>query len=118
MNVHTASRSTKDRAYQAVVRPLMEYEATVWDPHQKHLMNAAEMVQRWADSYVTNTYDYRASVTRMLRELLWQSPSHRGIQNYPLSNSHPYHHHNQRKSHEIHPDLGQEKLQLQFFLQQ
>ena len=71
-NIHTASRSTKERAYQALVRPVVEYRVTAWDPHQKYLMNTVEMVQRRAAQYVTNNYDFnRASITSMLQELKW-----------------------------------------------
>jgi hypothetical protein len=78
-NIRTASRATKERAYQTLVRPVVEYGATVWDPHQKHLTNTVEMVQRRAARYVTNNYDYRASVTSMLQELKWESLEQRRL---------------------------------------
>ena len=72
-NISTSSILTKTRAYQTLVRPTVEYAATVWDPHQQHLIKSLEMVQRRAARHATHTYDPRASVTLLLEKLKWDT---------------------------------------------
>ena len=72
-NIQKAPSKTKELAYKSLVRPSLEYAATVWDPHQKGLVNDIEKVQRRAARYVSSSYDPRASVTEMLRNLQWET---------------------------------------------
>jgi len=72
-NIKTRSRKTKVRAYETLVRPILEYCSTVWDPHQNILVKDIETVQRRAARYATHTYDPRASVTALLTDLKWQT---------------------------------------------
>ena len=78
-NIKTSSSATKERAYKALVRPIVEYGSTVWDPKQKDLKDAVEKVQRRAARYVTNNYARRASVTKMLEELNWETLEQRRL---------------------------------------
>ena len=78
-NIKTGSRKTKDLAYKALIRPLLEYAATVWSPNQKVLIDSIERVQRRAARYVCNTYDPYASVSKMLTELKWESLEQRSL---------------------------------------
>jgi hypothetical protein len=34
-NLNIANKSVKERAYQSLVRPSLEYSSAVWDPHQQ-----------------------------------------------------------------------------------
>ena len=42
------NKRTKETAYKALVRPLLEYASTVWDPYTAQEVNALEKVQRRA----------------------------------------------------------------------
>jgi hypothetical protein len=44
----------KEQAYQTLVRPLVEYASTVWNPYTKTEINKIEAVQRRAARYVVN----------------------------------------------------------------
>ena len=46
----------KERAYFTLVRPLVEYASTVWDPYTQTLIQKTEMVQRRAARYVKNRH--------------------------------------------------------------
>lgn len=72
-NLKTKNQTVKQLAYQAIVRPTLEYASTIWSPHQKELINKIEMVQRRAARYVTGNYQHQASVTTMLEQLGWQT---------------------------------------------
>ena len=72
-NISTSSTKIKELAYKALVRPSLEYAASVWAPHQKILINTLEMVQRRAARYVSANFERRASVTAMLRSLKWET---------------------------------------------
>ncbi|XP_070196706.1 uncharacterized protein [Littorina saxatilis] len=58
-----------------MVRPTLEYAATVWDPHLEQEKAPLEKVQRRAARYVFNNYTDRnpGSVTTMLNKLYWDS---------------------------------------------
>jgi hypothetical protein len=34
-NLNIANKSVKERAYQSLMRPSLEYSSAVWDPHQQ-----------------------------------------------------------------------------------
>ncbi len=72
-NITVASIAIKERAYKALVRPLVEYASAVWDPYLKQDINKLEMVQRRAARYVTNRTRNTSSVTDMLNRLNWRS---------------------------------------------
>ena len=61
----------KTQAYLSLVRPILEYRACVWDPHQAYLIHNIEKVQRCAARWVHSDYDWHSSVTEMLSTLGW-----------------------------------------------
>jgi Reverse transcriptase (RNA-dependent DNA polymerase)/Endonuclease-reverse transcriptase len=70
------ARSTpavKVAAYKTIVRPLLEYASSVWDPYQSGHINSVEMVQRKAARFCLNRYQQIDSVTSMIGELNWES---------------------------------------------
>ena len=73
VRVKTTKRSVKEKAYQAIVCPSLDYASSVWDPHQKGLIQDVEKVQRRAARYVTSNYEQKASVTEMINELGWET---------------------------------------------
>ena len=62
----------KETAFSSLVRPHLEYSASVWDPHLKRDINALEKVQRRGARFVTGQYSYKKSVTEMINHLKWQ----------------------------------------------
>ena len=71
-NVRDRSIKTSEKLYNTLVRPHLEYAASVWDPHVDKQKQEIEKVQRRAARWVTNQHDSMSSVTAMLIELDWQ----------------------------------------------
>ncbi|XP_077989960.1 uncharacterized protein LOC144444422 [Glandiceps talaboti] len=71
-HLHDCPPSTKQTAYMSLVRPRLEYCASIWDPYTKVGKNAVEKIQRKAARFVTGNYKREASVSDMLRKLQWQ----------------------------------------------
>ena len=72
----TLSKSTisvKQAAYKSLVRPVLEYSSSVWDPYYANLINSVEMVQRKAARFCLSRYRKTDSVTDMLHILKWDS---------------------------------------------
>ena len=78
------SQEVKEQAYKALVRPKLEYCATVWDPkatsdeftgsmRNHRLVNQIEMVQRRAARWVTGRHNNTSSVSDMLLSHGWRS---------------------------------------------
>ena len=78
-NITSANPATKEMAYKTLVRPTLEYSATVWSPHQQELIKAVDMVQRRAARYVLRSYRKQASVTDMLHTLKWDTLEQRRL---------------------------------------
>jgi hypothetical protein len=70
-NLQVSSTSIKEQAYKGLVRPQLEYGATVWDPYQAKWARKIEMVQRRAARWVLHRYHNTSSVTDMLQHLNW-----------------------------------------------
>ena len=67
----------KEQAYQTLVRPLVEYASTVWNPYTKTEIHKIEAVQRRAARYVVNNQRNRSSVSNMLQRLKWRPLANR-----------------------------------------
>ena len=76
-NLRTASKAMKTQAYEALVRPHLEYTCTVWDPHTQVKVRRLDSVQRRAARYVCNLWHNTSSVSVMLKELSWESLARR-----------------------------------------
>lgn len=72
-NIPTKNQQLRSAAYKAVVRPQLEYAASVWDPHLATHTNQIEAVQRRAARWVMSDYSRTSSVTSMLHTLGWRS---------------------------------------------
>ena len=72
-NLRIASKAVKTQAYEALVRPHLEYACTVWDPHTQVNVRMLDSVQRRAARYLCNLWHNTCSVTAMLNELSWES---------------------------------------------
>ena len=76
-NIKTRSHNIKTKAYKALVRPRLEYCASVWDPHTQRAIQKIEMVQRRAARYVLRRYHNTSSVSDMLEQLQWSTLAQR-----------------------------------------
>jgi len=74
-NFYTCPKATKEAAYKALVRPLLEYSSATWDPYTKEQINKIEMVQKRSARFVFNDFTSRTpgTVTKMLQTLEWDS---------------------------------------------
>ena len=70
-NLSNCSSSVKASAYLTIVRPIMEYTSSVWDPHQQCDIQAIEKIQRRAAWWVMSDYGRHSSVSGMLEFLNW-----------------------------------------------
>ena len=64
----------KEVAYKGMVRPILEYGSSVWDPHPGKLQEELEKVRNCAARFVTRNYVYETgSMTDILGQLKWES---------------------------------------------
>ena len=73
-NLLSCPQDVKEAAYKSMVRPILEYGRTVWDPHFNGLNDELENVQKRAARFVTRNYSYETgSMTGILEELKWET---------------------------------------------
>ena len=67
-------QNVKEAAYKGMVRPILEYGSSVWDPHPDKLQVELEKVQNRAARFVTRNYVHETgSMTGILGQLKWES---------------------------------------------
>jgi hypothetical protein len=76
-NLNIGSATVKQNAYNSLVRPIVEYVSTVWDPYTQNDSHTLEMVHRRGARYVCNRQGNRSSVDSKLDTLKWKSLQHR-----------------------------------------
>ncbi|KAI8510749.1 hypothetical protein Bbelb_116650 [Branchiostoma belcheri] len=74
-NIKIQSKTIKQAAYKALVRPILEYGCTVWDPYTDKNITAVEKVQRRAARWVCSRFRQTSSVGAMLQDLHHQNPT-------------------------------------------
>lgn len=74
--LHGCEQQVKELAFKSLVRPKLEYAASVWDPSSTSLIHLLEMVQRRGARFVSGiplfTRD-EYSITRLVSNLKWPS---------------------------------------------
>jgi hypothetical protein len=71
-NLRHSPESLKITAYTSLIRPLLEYSATVWDPHLQKDIKLLESLQRRSVRFVKNLpRQDHTSITRIMQELKW-----------------------------------------------
>ena len=74
-NLNVGSTEMRSLAYKTIVRPVLEYSSSVWDPYTSDNILILESVQRRAARYVCRNYRNTSSVTGMLENLRWPTLS-------------------------------------------
>ena len=73
-NLYSCPREVKEAAYKGLVRPVLDYGSSVWDPPGVVLQEELESVQKRAARFVTGNCNYETgSMTGILGQLKWES---------------------------------------------
>ena len=71
-NLKTKNQDIKKGAYTSLVRPLLEYSCTVWEPYHDKLINKIEKIQNSAARYISNkplNFHKPDSITEIKKDL-------------------------------------------------
>ena len=68
-NLYQCPPLVKRNVYKAMVRPIMEYSSTIWDPHTSVDIDRLESVQKYTARMCFKNYFRFSSVTSMLTSL-------------------------------------------------
>ena len=71
-NLKHCNESFKQTAYISLVRSVLEYSCSVWDPHLDKEIKQLEKIQRNAARFVKRDYSRHSSVTSMMNDLNWK----------------------------------------------
>ena len=72
-NLYASPHEVKEAAYKGLVRPVLEYSGSVWEPPGVSLQNELEKVQNRAARFVTGNYNFETgSKTDILEHLKWE----------------------------------------------
>ena len=73
-NLFSCPQDVKEAAYKSLVRPILGYGSSVWDPHCNSLNGELENVQKRAARFVTRNYSRETgSMTVIFEELKWET---------------------------------------------
>ena len=73
-NLYSCLQEVKEAAYKGLMRPVLDYGSSVWDPPGVVLQEELESVQKRAARFVTGNYNYESgSMTGILGQLKWKS---------------------------------------------
>ena len=73
-NLAACPKDVSESAYKGLVRPVLEYGSSVWNPQRILLQDELEKVQKRTGRFVTGNYTYETgSMTGILEQLMWES---------------------------------------------
>ena len=75
-NLASCPKDIKAQSYQAVVRPILLYASSSWDPYTKSNIQLLDAVQRRAARFVTGDYRTTSSPSQMIADLGWEPLNH------------------------------------------
>ena len=90
-NLKIGNKKTKETANKALVCPLLEYAAPVWDPYTANEIEALERIQRRAARWVTSRHRQTSCVDSILEQLDWP-PLQQGRKKACLEMFYKFHH--------------------------
>jgi hypothetical protein len=70
-NLNTRNRRVKERAYKALVRPLLKYASPIWDPTTNTSIDSIEKVQRCAAQWVSQDFRQSTRSEDLIAKLDW-----------------------------------------------
>ena len=74
-NLSACDPAVKEAAYMSLVRPLIEYVSSDWDPHTEQPIAEVEKIQRRAARFVLSDYkSYEPGCTSMMLKKLGWAP--------------------------------------------
>ena len=68
-NLKGCSTQVQTHCFKTITRPVLEYASSIWDPHQKNLINQIEMVQRRTARRILRDYHKTSSASDMVNLL-------------------------------------------------
>ena len=72
-NLSGCPQNVKETAYKGLVRPVLEYASSVWDPHCNFLIEDLEKIQNRSARFVASNYSYEpGTMTSILQDLHWK----------------------------------------------
>ena len=72
-NLKISATQLKATAYKAIVRPILEYACSVWDPYTTANEAKLESIQKRAARFVTGRYHNTSKVSNLITTLGWES---------------------------------------------
>ena len=67
-NLFSCPQDVREAAYKGLVRPILEYGSSVWDPPYEGLIDDLDEVQKCAARFVTRNYTYeKGSMTDIIK---------------------------------------------------
>ena len=79
-SLHSANKEIKAKAFQALVRPQLEYASEAWNPYTDKDTKTLQRVQNAAARFTLSDYNRSSSVTAMQDQLGWDSLAVRRLQ--------------------------------------
>ena len=76
-NLKNCPQKLKEIAYISLVRSVLEYSSSIWDPYHAKDISSIERIQRRAARFVKSDYLTTSSVTAMINDLGWKDLAHR-----------------------------------------
>lgn len=77
--LRNAPTQVKLNAYKTLIRPALEYADIIWSPHQQHLIDKIERIQKLAVRFIYSNYSRHSSVTDLINRANLQPLSKRRI---------------------------------------
>ena len=73
-NTSSLPKTVKENCYKTLVKPVIEYGCSVWDPHTKDQISNLDKIQKSAARYVLNDYTFEKGATNTnMNKLGWIS---------------------------------------------
>ena len=73
-NLYRCPGNVKENCYKTLVRPILEYSCTAWDPHKQYQINKLELIHKRAARFITGNYiRQHGNTDKNMKSLGWSS---------------------------------------------